>query len=96
MYSRIILDHDPANELYFVELAIPTFNDTPMAHLKAFKYGPEGQFNTATAALNAAESYAEAAGDMARLVSKGGLDRNAGGFLLRASEAREVDAAAGH
>ena len=44
-------------------------------------------------ALIAAESYAEAAGDMARLMGKGGLDHNAGGFIRRSSEAREIDEA---
>jgi hypothetical protein len=91
MHSRISLTHDAASAVYLVELAAPTFGDDPLIHSKSFAYGKGAQFETAVRALIAAETYVEAAGDMARLMSKGGLDHNGGGFLARMREAREID-----
>jgi hypothetical protein len=92
MNSRITLTHHADVATYSVELAIPTFGSDPLTYTKSFCYGHDAPFETAVRALIAAETYAEAAGDMARLMSKGSLDHNAGGFIARMREAREISA----
>jgi hypothetical protein len=94
MEAKIELTHDPERELYLVRLLAPSLEpDRPHTDSFAFSYESGGPYDTAQRALIAAEGYAAGAAAMARVLQRGGVDHNAGGFFRLTREAQEIDEA---